>query len=146
MKMTKITEPETVTTCSCGDCGGCTITPNEFPLEVAPGYSLPNKSPLYTPYVPSIPFTPCVSPEGTQAAADKEDITNPNHYRLFGIQPIDYMLDKFGPEGLKYFCLGNTIKYISRAGKKAKETELDDLKKAKWYLDKAIAVLEDKND
>lgn len=34
------------------------------------------------------------------------------------------------------FCLGNTVKYISRAGKKG--DPLEDLKKARWYLDRAI--------
>ena len=38
------------------------------------------------------------------------------------------------------FCLGNTIKYISRAGKKGAQVE--DLKKARWYLDREIASLE----
>ena len=36
------------------------------------------------------------------------------------------------------FCLGNTIKYISRAGKKDKDKLLQDLEKAKWYLDRYI--------
>lgn len=34
------------------------------------------------------------------------------------------------------FCLGNAIKYISRAGKKA--DRIEDLKKARWYLDREI--------
>lgn len=34
------------------------------------------------------------------------------------------------------FCLGNTIKYIARAGKKG--SELEDLEKALWYLDREI--------
>ena len=34
------------------------------------------------------------------------------------------------------FCLGNVIKYISRAGKK--ESRIDDLKKAQWYLTREI--------
>lgn len=34
------------------------------------------------------------------------------------------------------FCLGNTVKYISRAGKK--DARLQDLKKARWYLDREI--------
>jgi hypothetical protein len=38
------------------------------------------------------------------------------------------------------FCLGNAIKYISRAGKK--QNLLEDLKKAKWYLDRKIKQLE----
>ena len=38
------------------------------------------------------------------------------------------------------FCLGNAIKYISRAGKKGPLVQ--DLKKARWYLDREIASLE----
>ena len=40
------------------------------------------------------------------------------------------------------FCLGNTVKYIARAGKKSKATQLEDMKKARWYLDREIANLE----
>lgn len=36
------------------------------------------------------------------------------------------------------FCLGNTVKYLARAGKKSAATEVEDLKKARWYLDRAI--------
>lgn len=39
------------------------------------------------------------------------------------------------------FNLGNTVKYISRAGKKA-DPALQDLKKARWYLDREISNLE----
>ena len=38
------------------------------------------------------------------------------------------------------FCLGNTVKYISRAGKKG--DKIEDLKKARWYLDCEISKLE----
>lgn len=38
------------------------------------------------------------------------------------------------------FCLGNTVKYISRAGKKG--DALEDLKKARWYLDREIQTRE----
>lgn len=37
------------------------------------------------------------------------------------------------------FCLGNALKYISRAGKKG--DALEDLKKAAWYLDREIKNL-----
>lgn len=40
------------------------------------------------------------------------------------------------------FNLGNTVKYISRAGKKDKNKELEDLKKAQWYLNRAIQTLQ----
>lgn len=38
------------------------------------------------------------------------------------------------------FCLGNTVKYIARAGKK--DATIQDLKKARWYLDRQIAAME----
>jgi len=37
------------------------------------------------------------------------------------------------------FCLGNAIKYISRAGKKDPAKLVEDLEKARWYLDREIA-------
>lgn len=39
------------------------------------------------------------------------------------------------------FKLGNTVKYISRAGKKEPEKLLEDLEKAKWYLERKISEL-----
>lgn len=38
------------------------------------------------------------------------------------------------------FCLGNTVKYIARAGKK--DATIQDLKKARWYLDRQISNIE----
>ncbi len=38
------------------------------------------------------------------------------------------------------FCLGNTVKYIARAGKKGGALEC--LRKARWYLDREISRLE----
>lgn len=40
------------------------------------------------------------------------------------------------------FCLGNAVKYIARAGKKANAPQLEDLKKARWYLDREIEIRE----
>lgn len=40
------------------------------------------------------------------------------------------------------FCLGNTVKYISRAGKKDAAKLIEDLKKAAWYLERKINSLE----
>jgi hypothetical protein len=40
------------------------------------------------------------------------------------------------------FCLGNAVKYISRAGKKDPSKTLEDLKKAQWYLARKIQQLE----
>lgn len=42
------------------------------------------------------------------------------------------------------FCLGNVVKYIARHRKKAADpvVQLEDLKKARWYLDHEIEQLE----
>jgi hypothetical protein len=40
------------------------------------------------------------------------------------------------------FCLGNTVKYISRAGRKDPTKEIEDLRKAVWYLERHISSLE----
>lgn len=68
----------------------------------------------------------------------KEDIVNhPSHYTDGKIEVIDFIEDKqLG------FCLGNAIKYISRAGKKYKDKEIEDLEKAIWYIKRRIKELE----
>lgn len=68
-----------------------------------------------------------------------EQINHPSHYggdtTYESIKVIEaWKLD---------FCLGNTVKYISRAGKKNRKKEVEDLKKAKWYLERKIKQLED---
>lgn len=42
------------------------------------------------------------------------------------------------------FCLGNTVKYINRAGKKDPSMAIVDLKKARWYLERRIEQMEGK--
>lgn len=44
------------------------------------------------------------------------------------------------------FNLGNTVKYISREGKKDTDKALEDLKKARWYLDREISNREKEQD
>ena len=72
--------------------------------------------------------------------AHTKDAINPTHYTSGGIETIDYIQAKLGNDGVMAFCLGNVIKYVSRAGKKDIATELEDLKKAQWYLNKAVEV------
>lgn len=40
------------------------------------------------------------------------------------------------------FALGNAVKYIARAGRKPGESALDDLCKARWYLDNEIQTID----
>jgi archaeosine-15-forming tRNA-guanine transglycosylase len=62
-----------------------------------------------------------------------DTVNHPPHYKEGGIETIDYIEAK----GLGYH-LGNAVKYISRAGKKGTNQGLEDLKKAQWYLNRAI--------
>lgn len=58
-------------------------------------------------------------------------IDHPSHYNRGKIEVIDFIED----QGLS-FHLGNVIKYVARAGSKG--DKLEDLKKARWYLDRYI--------
>jgi hypothetical protein len=78
---------------------------------------------------------PCVSCKGFAKWTDKstfqEDVVNkPKHYNV-GLEPIEAIESwKLG------YNLGNVIKYVARADHKGKR--LEDLKKARWYLDREI--------
>lgn len=64
-------------------------------------------------------------------------VNHPSHYTDGKIEVIDFIEDK----NLD-FCLGNAVKYISRAGKKDPTKEIEDLKKAVWYVNRRIQELE----
>jgi hypothetical protein len=72
---------------------------------------------------------------------NKEYVNHPNHY---GGKDNKYEVIKVIDEWNLGFSLGNTVKYISRAGKKDPNKELEDLKKGLWYLQHHIEVLENK--
>jgi len=69
-------------------------------------------------------------------------VNHPVHYQ-FG-ENNEYEAIKVIDAWQLGFSLGNTVKYISRAGKKNPDKELEDLKKAKWYLDHHIKTVENK--
>lgn len=37
------------------------------------------------------------------------------------------------------FCAGNVVKYVCRAGRKDHDKHVEDLEKARWYIDREIA-------
>jgi hypothetical protein len=67
-----------------------------------------------------------------------ENINHPKHYGGDNTYEAIKVIESWNLD----FSLGNTIKYISRAGKKDKAKEIEDLKKALWYLDRKIKTLE----
>lgn len=66
-----------------------------------------------------------------------EDPIKPDYYNDTKITPFD-VIDDWSLN----FYLGNAIKYIKRAGKKANNSRLQDLKKVKEYIDHEIKVEE----
>lgn len=67
-----------------------------------------------------------------------KDNVNPNHYKQGNIEVIDFILDqKFS------YMEGNVVKYLSRYKHK---NGLEDVKKARWYIDKIIRELENEDD
>lgn len=75
-------------------------------------------------------FGPGLRPKKSDA------VNSPAHYNQGRIEVIaaieDWNLD---------FHLGNVVKYVARAGVKSSATELQDLEKARWYLDRKIKKL-----
>jgi hypothetical protein len=64
----------------------------------------------------------------------RDDVNHPSHYTYGKFETIEVIEDwQLG------FCLGNVVKYISRAGRKG--DKLEDLKKAAFYLNREINIL-----
>ena len=63
-----------------------------------------------------------------------DPVNHPAHYTTGGIETIDFIeAKKLG------YNLGNVVKYITRSGLKG--NQLEDLRKAQWYLSREIATL-----
>lgn len=69
--------------------------------------------------------------------AVNDAVNHPSHYTDGKIEVIEYIEDK----KLGYH-LGNAVKYISRAGKKDPAKTAEDLKKAMWYINRQIELLD----
>lgn len=67
-------------------------------------------------------------------------VNHPSHYTDGKIEVIDFIEQK----NLN-FHRGNAVKYIARAGKKDSEKEVEDLRKAVWYLNREITRLTGEN-
>lgn len=70
-----------------------------------------------------------------------DNVDHPSHYNHIGVECID-VAEHYN------FCIGNAIKYLWRAGLKEDsslelgEKEIEDCKKAIWYINRHIRNLE----
>lgn len=69
------------------------------------------------------------------------DVQHPYHY---GGKENTYEAIKVIEAWKLNFCLGNAVKYISRAGKKDATKTVEDLEKAVWYLEREIQNIKNK--
>jgi hypothetical protein len=69
-----------------------------------------------------------------EARGRASDPINPNHYKQGGIECIEAIKAATG-DGFIGYVWGNVLKYLWRWPKKG---GVDDLKKARWYLDRLI--------
>ena len=121
-------------------CGGCGVTfvhkkekaqgrwPKYCP-ECLPKYSkVPKKKEVDLTLANMIAKTPG---EPEVKVVEEDVINHPSHYTRGKIEGIDFIEDQQLP-----YHLGNATEYIARAGHKG--DKLEDLKKARWYLDRYI--------
>lgn len=84
-------------------------------------------------------------PEQWFTIAQREPVTNdmvnhPSHYTQGGIECIDAITAAtVGKTGIEAVCVANVVKYLWRYEEK---NGLEDVKKARWYLERLINELE----
>jgi hypothetical protein len=71
-----------------------------------------------------------------EVLARLDGAVNPEHYKVGGIEAIDYMKAKSTPEEFMGHLRLTALKYLSRAGHK--DDALQEYKKAAWYIDRLI--------
>jgi hypothetical protein len=83
----------------------------------------------------------------TPALSSHDPVNKPSHYMLFPEQNIEFIdvrdvlierLKDFSPKQIDYWS--RAFEYLARAGGK---NGVEDIKKAKWYLDRLVASLEE---
>ena len=67
-------------------------------------------------------------------------VNSPSHYKSGGIEAIEGIEASMGPEAYAGYLKGSVMKYLWRYEKKGKPIE--DLKKARWFLDRLIQKVE----
>ena len=73
----------------------------------------------------------------TNDTVNMDMVNHPKHYTVGKMEVIDVIEDQE-----LCFHLGNVVKYVLRSAHKGRQIE--DLKKARWYLDRKIQDLESK--
>ena len=110
---------------NCEECNGCVlITGKEPPICTKVNFN----------NAPDTVIDDCYN---TIFGGEREEINHPDRYAGGKFECIDVMLDVFGADAVKHFCILNAFKYLWRSEKK---NGVEDIKKAVWYLNKYIEL------
>ena len=71
------------------------------------------------------------------------NVNHPNHYKSDRFECIEVMEEVFGQKAVESFCICNAFKYLYRHKLKG---GMEDLQKARWYLDRVISTREEHED
>lgn len=82
---------------------------------------------------------PLHATETPTQGSEYDVVTKPRHYASTSIECIDAMRETQGVEAVKSFCVCNAFKYLWRHNAKNGD---EDIKKASWYLNKAVSLME----
>jgi hypothetical protein len=87
--------------------------------------------------IEDIDFRMSIIDEAKRFNKDTDVVNHPSHYETGKFECIEVMQEALGTEAVKAFCICNAFKYIYRHQRK---NHLEDIKKAKWYIDKYIEI------
>lgn len=87
--------------------------------------------------IEDIDFRMSVMDEAKRFNKDTDVVNHPGHYETGKFECIEVMQEALGVEAVKAFCICNAFKYIYRHQRK---NHLEDIKKAKWYIDKYLEL------
>lgn len=112
--------------------GGSVTTASPVKQDAPPPQTTNNTPQTQTAPTPPRPtFTPVRREQGNR----KEMVHHPDHY---GGKENPYEVIKVIRAWNLSFSLGNTVKYVARAGRKDPAKRIEDLHKAMWYLQEEI--------
>lgn len=78
--------------------------------------------------------------KGWDEPSQQDEVNEPKHYNYGKFETIDVIVDTLGEYEAISYCHGNVLKYTMRMWHKGKP--ITDCKKARWYLNKMIELLE----
>ena len=89
--------------------------------------------------MPEIQILDLANTEIETIQSNPDVVNHPSHYESGKFECIEVMEETQGKEAVMDFCLCNAFKYLYRHNRK---NGLEDIKKAKWYVDKYIELAE----